>query len=152
MKREELIARLQQIEEVSACEVTEERLLIQGARKHLIAYVTETAMYSFSTSCGTLSSLSEESQEKLLTLLTDYARTPIYDREEPALYKLRHRWIENDGNNYLCHKFRTKSLVFSDGVDTFGNETILTGPEWEEVTGKDWYTLLQDFEELDVIN
>lgn len=84
-------------------------------------------------------------KEKFYNLLVEYAKTPIEERIEPKKYYLKHKWINNDGYNYLTLYLDDDvyALEEQDEVDWMKNKFTLEEIEdIKEKCGTDLY----DFE------
>ena len=86
---------------------------------------------------------------KIIEIIVSFAQTPIDLREEEKKYYLRHKWINDDDENYL-------NLMISDGtfeiytkreIDDFKTQFTL-----EEIDGikERFNTTLEDFELIEV--
>ena len=89
------------------------------------------------------------SQELLLDLFYEYAKTPLEEREEPKKYKLKHKLVRgNDG--YLNYAGSKKELIFSNSHETSSFKTAFTIQEWEALTEQTWEDLLLQFKAIEV--
>lgn len=115
----------------------------------ILAIVDTEETHAFNTKTFGFSSLNLRSKKQLLSLLYEYATTPIEKREEPKKYRLFHKLIEGDYEGYLNFKVDENRLLFSDKNEGKFHKTIFTIKEWEEITDMSWDELLLQFNEED---
>ena len=150
MKTSELIKRVMEIEGVSDYRQSEEMLCFYASKRNeIVAYVNLIKKFKIATDFGNFSKLPSSSQELLLDLFYEYAKTPLEAREEPKKYKLKHKLIRgNDG--YLNYAGSKKELIFSSETEIRDIRATATIQEWESLTEQTWEDLLLQFKAIEV--
>ena len=150
MKTSEFIERALEIEEVAIHENRDNCVVVfigRGGTTLAKVFVDET--HAFDTSWNGFYELKKQSKDRLLTLIYEYAMTPLEEREELKRYKLQHKLVEDAYLNYV--KDRRKKLTFSKGIECLEYvRTIFTIQEWEMLTGQKWEDLLLQFKAIEV--
>ena len=148
MKTSELIKRVMEIEGVGDyCQSEEMLTFYESEQEGLVAYANRINKFEISTGYGNFLKLHSSSQELLLDLLYQYAKTPIEEREEPKKYKLRHKLVEFA---YLNYSEDRQELDFSTEYETSNFKTAFTIQEWEALTEQTWEDLLLQFKAIEV--
>ena len=117
-----------------------------------LAFVDRYYPYQINTSFMELNTLSNRTKKELFKLLTDYASTPIDEREEEKKYYLKHRWLRCLGGCALLHestKFHTFVLMGGFGEVPKDYKMKFTQKEIDEIKEK-YNTDLSDFERVEV--
>lgn len=129
-----------------------EKIKIARSQSDTYAYAYVSTKYRnfFRTDYFPFTELTSEKQAELLDALIEYARTPIEEREEEKVYRLRHKWLEvncDDGDAYLnFHKF-DKTCFLSNDLEAISITPLGTRAEWEQRTGRTYAQLMQEFDE-----
>jgi hypothetical protein len=93
--------------------------------------------------------LTSEKQAELLDVLIEYARTPIEEREEEKVYRLRYKWLEEnceDRDAYLNFDKYDKTCFLSNDLETTSVTLLGTRAKWEQRTGRTWAQLMNEFD------
>lgn len=97
--------------------------------------------------------LPEELKEKLYSLMDEYARTPLDEREEEKKFylkqNLKHKWLERDAFYYLNLNIDKNIYLIDSYASTDTFKTQFTQAEIEEIKEK-FNTSLDDFEQIPV--
>ena len=152
MRTSELIKRVMEIEGINDCRQDGEMLCLYASKQNeIVAYVNLIKKFKIATDFGNFSKLPSFSQELLLDLLYEYAKTPLEEREEreePKKYKLKHKLVR--GGSYLNYHECDKELEFSTARQTDIYKTAFTIQEWEVLTEQTWEDLLLQFKAIEV--
>ena len=150
MRTSELIKKVMEIEGVNNYRQSEEMLCFYASKRNeIVAYVNLIKKFKIATDFGNFSKLPSSSQELLLDLFYEYAKTPLEAREEPKKYKLKHKLIRgNDG--YLNYAGSKKELIFSTEAEIRDIRATATIQEWESLTEQTWEDLLLQFKAIEV--
>ena len=131
----------------------EENVIIKVTRSQTnptsFAHVSKKYQNVFTTDYFPFMELSNEKQVELLDVLIEYARTPIEEREEEKVYRLRHKWLEKnceDRDAYLNFNKFDKTCFLSNDLETTSVTPIGTRAEWEQRTGRTWSQLMNEFD------
>ena len=131
----------------------EENVIIKVTRSQSIPFVYADVATNHQNVLGTdyfpFIELSKDEQAELLDVLIEYARTPIEEREEEKVYRLRHKWLKEnceDGDAYLNFNKRYKMCFLSTDLETTSVTPLGTRAEWEQRTGRTWAQLMQEFD------
>ena len=90
MKTSELIKKAMEIEGINDYRQEGEMLCFYASKRNeIVAYVNLIKKFKIATDFGNFSKLPSSSQELLLDLFYEYAKTPLEEREEPKKYKLK---------------------------------------------------------------
>lgn len=115
-----------------------------------IAYVSKRETFCIDTAYGTFNYLSEESKEKLYSLIHKYISTPIDEREEPQKFYLQLTTLIAAGtSNYLNYNTTNGSFVLSGRCQTPKWQTQFTQAEIDEMKEK-FGVALSGFEKIPV--
>lgn len=147
MKTSEFIEKALKIEGVVRCHEINNTIYIENSCKHNIAYVEKSKRFEMVTAIDSDLVLNKGGKEELFMLMTEYATTPLEEREEQKKYKLRHKLAKGGYLNYIENK---KELGFSTGEEVGSFKTIFTIQEWEVLTGQTWEDLLLQFKAIEV--
>lgn len=112
--------------------------------RYTIANILLKERYAFSTVEVGFDELPEELQEELFNIITEFARTPVDEREEVKKYQYKLKeeywWIVGDFNktylNWLIDEEGARPLTLNDRYEAVGVETSFTDEEIEEVAKK----------------
>ena len=150
MKTSELIESVMEIEGINDYRQSEEMVCFYASKKdRILAYANKIEKFKIATDFGNFSKLPSFSQELLLDLFYEYAKTPLEEREEPKKYKLKHKLIRgNDG--YLNYAGSKKELIFSSETEIRDIRATATIQEWESLTEQTWKDLLLQFKAIEV--
>ena len=149
MKTSELIKRVMEIEGVDDYRLDEGMLCFYASEQGgIVAYADRINKFEISTGYGNFKKLHSFSQELLLDLLYQYAKTPIEEREEQKKYKLKHKLVRGAG--YLNYIEDEKELRFSTEIEIENFKTAFTIQEWESLTEQTWEDLLMQFKAIEV--
>jgi hypothetical protein len=131
----------------------EENVIIKVTRSQSIPFVYADVATNHQNVLGTdyfpFMELSNEKQVELLDVLIEYARTPIEEREEEKVYRLRHKWLEENCENrdaYLNFDKCDKTCFLSNDLEATSVTLLGTRAEWEQRTGRTWAQLTQEFD------
>ena len=148
MKTTELIKRVMEIECINDYRQSEEMVCFYASKKdRILAYANKIERFKIVTDFGNFSKLPSFSQELLLDLFYEYAKTPLEEREEPKKYKLKHKLIKECGYLNVENK---KELTFSSDREIGYIRTAFTIQEWEALTEQTWEDLLLQFKAIEV--
>ena len=147
MKTSEFIEKALKIEGVVRCPETNNTIYIQNSYKHNIAYVEKSKRFEMVTAVDSDLALNNSGKEELFMLMTEYAKTPIEEREEQKKYKLKHKLVSENGYLNVENK---KVLMFSTNTEIGYIRTTFTIQEWELITGMTWEDLLLQFKAIEV--
>ena len=149
MKTSELIKKAMEIEGINDYRQEGEMLCFYASKRNeIVAYVNLIKKFKIATDFGNFSKLPSFSQELLLDLFYEYAKTPLEEREEPKKYKLKHKLVR--WRSYLNYIENEKELRFSNGEQTGRFKTVFTIQEWESLTEQTWEDLLLQFKAIEV--
>ena len=149
MRTSELIKRVMDIKGIENYRQDGETLYFYASKQSgIVAYVNLIKKFKLATDFGNFSKLPSFSQELLLDLLCQYARTPLEEREEPKKYKLKLKLAR--GYSYLNYDESVKELRFSTEKQISVFKTAFTIQEWEVLTEQTWEELLLQFKEIEV--
>ena len=149
MKTSELIKKVMEIEGINDYRQEGEMLCFYASKRNeIVAYANLIKKFKIATDFG---NFSKSSQELLLDLFYEYAKTPLEEREEPKKYKLKHKLVEDAYLNYFkdCIEDENK-LRFSNSHETGSFKTEFTIQEWESLTEQTWEDLLLQFKAIEV--
>lgn len=99
----------------------------------VIAYINEERVGIIDT---TYANWNDSDAEAILGIITEYALTPLEDREEPKKYHLWAKYAGSSSGSYLNKDLGRKIFFFSDSVGVplvqteFTEEEISQMPEW----------------------
>ena len=117
----------------------------------LIAVVSEKEPMKMNTCFLRFGYMKKYTKLEFLTLLYEYAKTPLEEREEPKKYKLKHKLIKEEGEEgYLNYIINKKELIFSTDAETRYTKATATIQEWESLTEQTWEDLLLQFKAIEV--
>ena len=152
MKTSELIKKAMEIEGINDYRQEGEMLCFYASKRNeIVAYVNLIKKFKIATDFGNFSKLPSFSQELLLDLFYEYAKTPLEEREEPKKYKLRHKLVEDSYLNYYLGYIKDENeLRFSNSHETDSFKTAFTIQEWESLTEQTWEDLLLQFKAIEV--
>ena len=150
MKTSELIKKVMEIEGVNGYRQDEKMLCFYASKQGcIVAYANQIKKFGIATDYSNFFKLPSFSQELLLDLLYQYAKTPLEAREEPKKYKLKHKLIRgNDG--YLNYAGSKKELIFSSETEIRDIRATATIQEWESLTEQTWEDLRLQFKAIEV--
>ena len=98
MKTSELIKKAMEIKGINDYRQEGEMLCFYASKRNqIVAYVNLIKKFKIATDFGNFSKLPSFSQELLLDLFYEYAKTPLEEREEPKKYKLKHKLVGEEG-------------------------------------------------------
>ena len=147
MKTSEFIEKALKIEGVVRCPETNNTIYIQNSYKHNIAYVEKSKRFEMVTAVDSDLALNNSGKEELFMLMTEYAKTPIEEREEQKKYKLKHKLVSENGYLNVENK---KVSMFATDMEIGYIRTTFTIQEWESITGMTWEDLLLQFKAIEV--
>ena len=149
MKTSELIKKAMEIEGINDYRQEGEMLCFYASKRNeIVAYVNLIKKFKIATDFGNFSKLPSFSQELLLDLFYEYAKTPLEEREEPKKYKLKHKLVGDEG--YLNYAGSKKELIFSTETEIRDIRATATIQEWESLTEQTWEDLLLQFKAIEV--
>ena len=149
MKTSELIKKAMEIEGINDYRQEGEMLCFYASKRNeIVAYVNLIKKFKIATDFGNFSKLPSFSQELLLDLFYEYAKTPLEEREESNKYKLKHKLAR--GYSYLNYDEHCKELRFSTEKQIGVFKTAFTIQEWESLTEQTWEDLLLQFKAIEV--
>ena len=147
MKTSELIKKAMEIEGINDYRQEGEMLCFYASKRNeIVAYVNLIKKFKIATDFGNFSKLPSFSQELLLDLFYEYAKTPLEEREEPKKYKLKHKLVRRYGYLNVENK---KELTFSSDREIGYIRTAFTIQEWEALTEQTWEDLLLQFKAIE---
>lgn len=88
--------------------------------------------------------LTSEKQAELLDVLIEYARTPLGEREEEKVYRLRHKWFDKE--SYLNFNSSLEECFIGNGEEIANYHVTGTQAEWKKRTGRTWAQLMNEFD------
>lgn len=147
MKTSEFIGKALEINGVESFE-NDRYIKLRNISGGIIAIVGTKETHVLITDYRGFDILSINSKRQLFSLLVEYAKTPLEEREEPKKYKLKHKLIKVDG--YLNYVERKKELIFSTDTEIGGIRVAFTIQEWEVLTEQTWEDLLLQFKAIEV--
>ena len=147
MKTSEFIQRVLEIDGVGSHKERGSYVHFITRDGSMLASVFVKGTHAFDTSWTSFHELKKQSKDRLLTLIYEYAMTPLEKREEPKKYKLRHKLVKDYYLNYIKDE---KEMGFSTGDETWRFKTIFTIQEWEVLTEQTWEDLLLQFKAIEV--
>lgn len=113
------------------------------------ACVYKNELFSINTSYAAFDNLSEELQEKLYSLIDEYASTPIDEREEQERFFLKFKIETDDDCNFLNYDKNDDEPTLDNSLETSNFQTRFTQKEIDEIKEKFGLTL-SDFEQIPV--
>lgn len=144
MRTKEFIKRAVGIEGVIRHVYEGECLCLETSGGRVLAQVSLDEPYGISTDYVYFYKLETQVKEELLTLLHEYAKTPLEEREEPPKkYRLQHKLGEKGYNSFL--RYDGNTLDFGSRVASSTFRTTATINEWEHLTHMAWSELLLQF-------
>ena len=151
MKTSEFIEKALDFKDIDEHEKLNGSILFYENQASLIATVSEKAPMEMSTHYFRFGGMEKYSKLEFLTLLYEYAKTPIEEREEPKKYKLRHKLVKDSYLNYYLGYIKDENeLRFSNSHETGSFKTAFTIQEWETLTEQTWEDLLLQFNAIEV--
>ena len=149
MKTSEFIERVLEVEGVGSHKERGSYVSFITRDGSMLASVFVKRTHAFDTAWTSFHELKKQSKDHLLTLIYEYAMTPLEAREEPKKYKLKHKLIRgNDG--YLNYAGSKKELIFSSETEIRDIRATATIQEWESLTEQTWEDLLLQFKAIEV--
>lgn len=126
-------------------------IVIENAIRGAIATIQEDATFKFSTQYYAWNAISYSEQKIILSYITEYAATPIEDREEEKKFYLRHRWMTSLGGfpKGLRINIGTGTADVELMIPMIGYKNQFTLEEIEEIKEK-FNTDLGDFKKTEV--
>lgn len=125
---------------------------IRNKKNYLIAVVSKDVLYKISTDSAYWDGISDEDKNKLLSLLIEYSKTPIGDREEEKKFLIKHKYLVSKAIcqvNLARNKEKNVYRVINCKVDNLVYQVQFTLNEIEEIKQK-LNTDLADFELVEV--
>lgn len=113
------------------------------------ACVYKNELFSINTSYAAFDNLSEELQEKLYSLIDEYASTPIDEREEQERFFLKFKIKTDDDCNFLNYDKNDDEPTLDNSLETSNFQTRFTQKEIDKIKEKFGLTL-SDFEQIPV--
>lgn len=113
------------------------------------ACVYKNELFSINTSYAAFDNLSEELQEKLYSLIDEYARTPLDEREEQERFFLKFKIETDDDCNFLNYDKNDDEPTLDNSLETSNFQTRFTQKEINDIRRKFGLTL-SDFEQIPV--
>lgn len=113
------------------------------------ACVYKNELFSINTSYAAFDNLSEELQEKLYSLIDEYASTPIDEREEQERFFLKFKIETDDDCNFLNYDKNDDEPTLDNSLETNASQTRFTQKEINDIRRKFGLTL-SDFEQIPV--
>lgn len=152
MRTSEFIERALEIEGVASHKYRDNWVVFFTVRDGItLAKVCVNETHAFDTSWNGFYELKKQSKDRLLTLIYEYAMTPLEEREEPKKYKLRHKLVKDSYLNYYLDYIEAENgLRFSNSHEIGSFKTAFTIQEWETLTGQTWEDLLLQFKAIEV--
>lgn len=116
-----------------------------------LAFVDRYYPYQINSSFMELNTLNNTAKKELFKLLTDYASTPIEERQEDKKFYLRHRWFKcTNGDSRYFQIYESDGTPWLNAMYTVkGYKKQFTLKEIEEIKKK-FDTDLADFEIVEV--
>lgn len=112
-----------------------------------IASISKNDFFSIDTRLNGLKLIDSE----IAQLIWEYASTPIEERKDENIYRLRHKWIGEIDVNYLNYREQKRHMFLSSAKPAKGYITEATISEWEKLTNQTWEQLLFQFNEIEVM-
>lgn len=116
---------------------------------NVIVTVLTCMAYQLYTNYSVWEMLPEHLQKSLFNLLTDYASTPVDEREEEKKCHWQHRWMDGVNGNFLNLDLEDDYLYLDDKKERWYKKTEFTRKEIDEIKEK-YNTDLSDFERVEV--
>lgn len=113
------------------------------------ACVYKNELFSINTSYAAFDNLSEELKEKLYSLIDEYARTPLDEREEQERFFLKFKIETDDDCNFLNYDKNDDEPTLDNRLETSSFQTRFTQKEINDIRRKFGLTL-SDFEQIPV--
>ena len=113
------------------------------------ACVYKNELFSINTSYAAFDNLSEELKEKLYSLIDEYARTPLDEREEQERFFLKFKIETDDNCNFLNYDKNDDEPTLDNSLETNASQTRFTQKEINGIRRKFGLTL-SDFEQIPV--
>lgn len=113
------------------------------------ACVYKKELFSINTSYAAFDNLSEELKEKLYSLIDEYARTPLDEREEQERFFFKFKIETDDDCNFLNYNKNDDEPTLDNSLETSASQTRFTQKEIDEIKEKFGLTL-SDFEQIPV--
>lgn len=113
------------------------------------ACVYKNELFSINTSYAAFDNLSEELKEKLYSLIDEYARTPLDEREEQERFFLKFKIETDDDCNFLNYDKNDDEPTLDNSLETSNFQTRFTQKEIDKIKEKFGLTL-SDFEQIPV--
>ena len=113
------------------------------------ACVDKNELFSINTSYAAFDNLSEELKEKLYSLIDEYARTPLDEREEQERFFLKFKIETDDNCNFLNYDKNDDEPTLDNSLETNASQTRFTQKEINDIRRKFGLTL-SDFEQIPV--
>lgn len=113
------------------------------------ACVYKNELFSINTSYAAFDNLSEELKEKLYSLIDEYARTPLDEREEQERFFLKFKIETDDNCNFLNYDKNDDEPTLDNSLETNASQTRFTQKEINDIRRKFGLTL-SDFEQIPV--
>lgn len=148
MRTSELIERVLEVEGVVSRKDHDNSVVFIGRDGKILARVFVNETHAFDHAWHGFYELKKQSKDRLLTLIYEYAMTPLEEREEPKKYKLKHKLAK--GYSYLNYGEHDKELRFSTEEQIGVFKTAFTIQEWESLTEQTWEDLLLQFKAIEV--
>lgn len=149
MRTSEFIERVLEVEGVSSQKYRDNWVVIFTGRDGVtLAKVCVKETHAFDTSWNGFYELKKQSKDRLLTLIYEYATTPLEEREEPKKYKLKHKLVKEC--SYLNYVKGKEEWKFSTEDELGRFKTAFTIQEWESLTEQTWEDLLLQFKAIEV--
>ena len=151
MRTSEFIERVLEVEGVVSRKDHDNSVVFIGRDGKILARVFVNETHAFDHAWHGFYELKKQSKDRLLTLIYEYAMTPLEEREEPKKYKLKHKLVEDAYLNYFkdCIEDENK-LRFANSHETGSFKTAFTIQEWEVLTEQTWEDLLLQFKAIEV--
>ena len=154
MKTSEFIERVLEVEGVGSHKERGSYVHFITRDGSMLASVFVKRTHAFDTAWTSFHELKKQSKDRLLTLIYEYAKTPLEEREEreePKKYKLKHKLVEDTYLNYYFGYIKVENkLRFSNSHETGSFKTVFTIQEWESLTEQTWEDLLLQFKAIEV--
>lgn len=147
MKTSEFIEKALEIDGVESFKI-DRYIKLRNIIGGIIATVDTKETHVLITDYHGFEIISINSKRQLFSLLVEYVKTPLEEREEPKKYKLKHKLIRGDG--YLNYVENKKELIFSTDTEIGGVRATFTIQEWEVLTERTWEDLLIQFKAIEV--
>ena len=124
---------------------------IRNKENSVVAIVDKNVLFKFSTDFNDWDYILDDDKDKLLSLIVEFARTAIDDREKEKKFYLKQRWFKPESiyMNYLNHWTGTNEYWLDYKNETKEVQTQFTLKDIEEIKKK-FDTDLADFELVEV--